>query len=146
MAHLRPHDLIASVTPVTPPTTTGAVLGWPRTWLRLEGLAAFIAGVVGYRAAGGDLLWLVPALLLVDVSMVGYLAGPNPGAILYNVAHNWLTAAVVLALGLQTGVAALALAGWVLLAHVGADRLAGYGLKYATSFQDTHLGRIGRRS
>ena len=130
---------------VVAPPTTGAVAGWPRTWLRLEGLAAFIAGVVGYRAAGGDLLWLVPALLLVDVSMVGYLAGPHPGAILYNVGHNWLTAAVVLALGLQTGVAALALAGWVLLAHVGADRLAGYGLKYATSFQDTHLGRIGRR-
>jgi hypothetical protein len=25
------------------------------------------------------------------------------------------------------------------------DRLAGYGLKFPTSFHDTHLGRIGRR-
>ncbi|HET8568702.1 MAG TPA: DUF4260 family protein [Candidatus Limnocylindria bacterium] len=24
------------------------------------------------------------------------------------------------------------------------DRLFGYGLKYPTSFSDTHLGRIGR--
>jgi hypothetical protein len=26
-------------------------------------------------------------------------------------------------------------------AHVGFDRLLGYGLKYGTSFGDTHLGR-----
>lgn len=25
------------------------------------------------------------------------------------------------------------------------DRALGYGLKYPTSFQDTHLGRIGKR-
>jgi hypothetical protein len=30
------------------------------------------------------------------------------------------------------------------LAHIGADRGLGYGLKYATAFGDTHLGYIGR--
>jgi hypothetical protein len=40
---------------------------------------------------------------------------------------------------------ALGLAGAVLIAHTGGDRILGYGLKYPTSFQDTHLGRIGRR-
>jgi hypothetical protein len=30
------------------------------------------------------------------------------------------------------------------LAHVGVDRALGYGLKYASAFGDTHLGRIGR--
>ena len=127
------------------PRTTGAVVEWPRIWLRLEGLAAFVAGVAGYRWAGGDLLWLVPALLLVDVSMVGYLVGPHPGAITYNVAHNWFTALVVLGLGLIAALPALQLAGCVLVAHVGIDRLAGYGLKYAPGFGDTHLGWIGRR-
>ena len=129
----------------TAPPPTGAVAGWPRIWLRLEGLAALVAGVVGYRAAGGDLIWLVPLLLLVDVSMVGYLAGPKAGAIVYNVAHNWFTALAVLGLGLFLSIAPLVLAGWVLVAHVGGDRLAGYGLKYPTAFGDTHLGRIGRR-
>jgi hypothetical protein len=38
------------------------------------------------------------------------------------------------------------LAGAILIAHVGMDRALGYGLKFPTSFQDTHLGRIGRRS
>jgi hypothetical protein len=32
---------------------------------------------------------------------------------------------------------------WV--AHIGFDRAFGYGLKYATSFGDTHLGKVGRR-
>jgi hypothetical protein len=128
----------------TGPRPTGAVVEWPRTWLRLEGLAAFVAGVLGYRAAGGDVLWLIPALLLVDLSMAGYLAGPHPGAIVYNLAHNWFTALVVLGIGLLAAVPVVELAGWILIAHVGMDRLAGYGLKYAPAFGDTHLGWIGR--
>jgi Domain of unknown function (DUF4260) len=32
--------------------------------------------------------------------------------------------------------------GLIWLAHIGADRLLGYGLKYPTSFKDTHLQRI----
>ena len=29
---------------------------------------------------------------------------------------------------------------WV--AHIGFDRLLGYGLKYPTAFKDTHIGRL----
>jgi hypothetical protein len=29
-------------------------------------------------------------------------------------------------------------------AHIGFDRMLGYGLKYSSAFGDTHLGRIGR--
>jgi hypothetical protein len=32
---------------------------------------------------------------------------------------------------------------WV--AHIGADRFLGYGLKYADAPQQTHLGRIGKQ-
>ncbi len=31
------------------------------------------------------------------------------------------------------------------LVHISVDRALGYGLKLPGSFQDTHLGRIGRR-
>ncbi len=126
------------------PRTTGAVVEWPRIWLRLEGLAALVAGGWGYLHWGGQPLALVPLLLVVDVSMAGYLVGPHPGAILYNVAHNWFTALVVLGVGLYADVPAVVLAGWILVAHVGMDRLVGYGLKYAPAFGDTHLGWIGR--
>ena len=34
--------------------------------------------------------------------------------------------------------------GLVWLAHIGADRLLGYGLKYGDNFQHTHLGQLGQ--
>lgn len=122
----------------------GAVTGAPRFWLQLEGIAALAAGVAVYLGSGGQLLWLVPLLLAVDVSMVGYLAGPGPGAIVYNLAHNWATGLLVLGAGSALAMPPLVLVGAILVAHVGMDRFAGYGLKYPTAFRDTHLGRIGR--
>ena len=58
------------------PTMDGQV----RAWLRLEGLAALVAGVIIYVRLGADLIWLVPALLAVDISAAGYLRGPRAGA------------------------------------------------------------------
>ena len=52
----------------------------------------------------------------------------------------------MLGVGWFLQIPALTMAGAVLVAHTGGDRLLGYGLKYPTSFQDTHLGRIGRRA
>lgn len=123
---------------VSPPST--------RAWLRLEGAAALVAGVALYLALGGVWLALLPLLLLPDVSMVGYLRGPRLGAVLYNLVHNWAIGLAVLGAGAALDSTALLLAGAILVAHVGMDRLAGYGLKLPTSFQDTHLGRIGRRA
>lgn len=116
-----------------------------RSWLRLEGAAALVAGVALYLALGGAWLLLLPVLLLPDVSMVGYLRGPRLGAFTYNVVHNWALGLAVLGIGVVTGSTAVTLAGAILVAHVGMDRAAGYGLKAPTSFQDTHLGRIGKR-
>ena len=48
--------------PGVPGMTNGAV----RTWLRLEGLAAFAAGLALFAASGGNWLFLVPLLLLPD--------------------------------------------------------------------------------
>lgn len=91
-------------------------------------------------------LWLFAVLLFVpDVSIGGYLAGRHVGAIAYNVVHNWATAAAVLLVGYLTHADGILLAGVILLAHTGLDRALGYGLKYPTAFEDTHLGRIGRR-
>jgi hypothetical protein len=127
-------------------TPGGVVTAGPRLWLRIEGLAALAAGAALYLSQGGVALLLVPLLLLVDVSMAGYLAGPRPGAFLYNLAHNWALALAVLGAGALLPSAPLVLAGAVLAGHVGMDRFAGYGLKYPTAFADTHLGRIGRAS
>ncbi len=71
--------------------------------------------------------------------------GTHLGAITYNLAHNWATAGLILGVGLLFQIPALILAGVLLVAHTGMDRALGYGLKYPTAFQDTHLGQIGRR-
>ena len=134
--------------PTTNATTAGARTTdgstWIRPWLRAEGAAVLAAGFVGFLALGLP-WWLFAALLILpDLSMVGYLAGPRIGAITYNVAHDLATGAIVAGVGLAVGSIPLAAIGAVLVAHSGMDRLAGYGLKFPTSFHDTHLGRIGR--
>jgi Domain of unknown function (DUF4260) len=112
--------------------------------LRAEAFAIFLVGVVLYAQLGGNWLWLLPLLLVPDLSAVGYLAGPGVGAITYNLAHNLVVSIALLAVGWFAAIAPLALAGAVLLAHVGMDRTLGFGLKLPTDFKDTHLVRIGR--
>jgi uncharacterized protein DUF4260 len=128
------------ITSTAPGMTQGAV----RSWLRLEGLAAFIAGLALYGSLGGNWLLVVPLLLLPDASVAGYLANPRVGAAIYNVVHNWALGIVVLGLGFALALPAVQIVGASLIAHVGMDRAAGYGLKLPTAFGDTHLGRIGR--
>jgi uncharacterized protein DUF4260 len=140
-----PHNAGVSESVLSGPTGPPGVIGQPRLWLRAEGAAAAVVGVTAWGALnGGDVLWLIVWVLAVDISMVGYLAGPRLGALSYNVAHNWATALAVLLGGFVTTTLPLELMGVALVAHVGVDRALGYGLKYPTSFQDTHLGRIGR--
>ena len=69
--------------------------------------------------------WILFALLLVpDLSMLGYVAG------------GWVGAAFGLLWGSPVVVALI----W--FAHKEMDRMLGYGLKYQTGFEDTHLGRL----
>jgi Domain of unknown function (DUF4260) len=79
-----------------------------------------------------------------DISMIGYLHSPKTGALTYNLVHNWALGLIVLGAGLWLPSFPLAVAGAILIAHVGMDRTLGYGLKLSSSFQDTHLGRIGK--
>ncbi len=89
--------------------------------------------------------WWLPALFLVpDLAMLGYLAGPRPGAYCYNVVHHKLLALALGGAGWVLGQPLLLLAGVVLLFHISLDRLLGYGLKYPSGFAATHLGRVGR--
>jgi hypothetical protein len=131
---------------MTSPRTEAADEVWIRPWLRAEGLATFAAGLAGFLFL--DLPWWAFALLLLvpDVSMIGYLRGPRVGAILYNLAHDLATGAVIAAVGLGIGITPLIAIGAVFVAHSGMDRMMGYGLKLPSSFKDTHLGRIGRRN
>ncbi|HEX7474221.1 MAG TPA: DUF4260 domain-containing protein [Candidatus Limnocylindrales bacterium] len=124
------------------PTDAMASRSGVRTLIQAEGLPIFIAGAVAFGALGGAWPAFVPLLLVPDLSMVGYLRDTRLGALTYNLGHNLVTAGVLLVLGLGIGVGWLAIAGSVALAHVGMDRLLGYGLKYPTTFKDTHIQHV----
>lgn len=115
-------------------------------FLRLEGLALLMAATIAYHALDGS--WWFYALLFFapDVAFLGYLAGPRFGAVCYNLLHSTIgplllaVAAWWLGGGIPQGVMMLVAAIWI--AHVGFDRMLGYGLKFTSGFKDTHLGRL----
>jgi hypothetical protein len=122
----------------------GAVAGAPRAWLRLEGLAVLILAVLLYQRGGHSWLLFAVLFLAPDLSFTGYLAGPRVGAFVYNLAHSYVGPAVAAAVAIGTGRPPVVALLWA--AHIGFDRVLGYGLKYPSGFADTHLGRIGRRA
>jgi hypothetical protein len=81
--------------------------------------------------------------LLPDLSMLGYLVSRHVGAACYNAGHSYLGPAALAALGAALNVHVLLCFACIWAAHVGFDRLLGYGLKYGTRFGDTHLGLRG---
>lgn len=139
MTVLAQPELTAEILSVTP----GAVTGHPRTILRSEGAVLLTAGLVAF-AATDEPWWLVPALLfLPDLFMAGYARSSRLGARLYNLAHSYPLPAFVGGLALWQGSVLLEAAALLWFAHIGMDRLLGYGLKHDDSFTHTHLGTIG---
>jgi hypothetical protein len=121
------------------------VSGTPRLLLRGEGLLVLIAAVVGYHAIGASWTLFAVTLLLPDLGLVGYLAGPRVGAIAYNAMHIYLGPAALAALaylGITPGAWPICL---VWMAHIGMDRVLGLGLKFSSAFRNTHLGVVGHQ-
>lgn len=121
-------------------------LSGPKLWLHLEGVAV-LAGAVTVYAQLGFSWWLFAALILApDLAMLGYLINPRSGAFLYNLLHNYLV--VLACLGIAFVTSSVTLSGWlwaiglIWLAHVGMDRMFGYGLKYGDGFKHTHLNEV----
>lgn len=123
-------------------STGSLVFSLPRLLLHAEGFAALVVSIALYAHLGAN-GWVFALLLLApDASMIGYLVNVRLGSLTYNAAHTYT-------LPLALGTISL-LAGWgtgvqlalIWTAHIGMDRAIGYGLKYPTSFQDTHFSRL----
>ncbi|WP_421850193.1 DUF4260 domain-containing protein [Novosphingobium sp.] len=125
------------------PAGLGAARGMVAGLLRLEGAVALALATIAFHRMGGSWWQFAYLFLLPDLSMLGYLANRRLGAWLYNAGHTYGLPALL-------ALATLALANLHLLpiaaiwaAHIGFDRLMGYGLKYETAFGATHLGWRG---
>ncbi|MCA3627374.1 MAG: DUF4260 domain-containing protein [Methylobacterium sp.] len=111
--------------------------------LRLEAFAVLVAALVAFVSIGGN--WYVFAALFLapDLAILVYFVSSRMGAMAYNIAHSY-------AVALPFGLMAFGM-GWSLgieiavvwTGHIAFDRAAGYGLKYASGFKHTHLGRLG---
>lgn len=114
----------------------------PRLLLRLEGLALAAGSLAVYVHLDFSLLALIGLLIAVDLSLLGYLAGPRIGATTYNLAHTVVVPIALGAAGILADAPTLTQVALAWLAHIGVDRALGLGLKYPGDFRDTHLQRV----
>ena len=119
------------------------VMGGPRRWLRLEGLGLLAICTVLFAQSQAS-WWLFAGLfLLLDLSFAAYLLNRRAGTIAYNLAHTEV-GPILLGLFALTGFPDALPIALVWGAHIGWDRMLGYGLKYDSDFDHTHLGLIGK--
>jgi hypothetical protein len=101
-----------------------------------------IAACILYRQSQGGWLWFALLFLVPDISMLGYFAGKKLGSALYNSVHTYTAPLLAFSILWFSGGTSHLWIVLIWLAHVGFDRMLGYGLKYETAFKDTHLQRV----
>lgn len=127
-------------------SSNGHAAGGVRALLRVEATLVLGVSLWLYGQSGGSWWLFAAGFFLPDLSLLAYLRGPREGAIAYNIAHAYVGAAILAALSVATGNEGAEAAALIWFAHIGFDRMLGYGLKYAQGFSFTHLGIIGRQT
>jgi hypothetical protein len=135
--------LTLPATTATATATTVIPRGAPSLLLRLEGAIVLAGAIAAFAHQGGGWGMFAALFLVPDLSLLGYLAGPRIGAAVYNAGHSHAMPATLAAVAWLVGSPALLLGATIWVAHIGFDRMLGYGLKYTSGFRDTHLGRVG---
>jgi hypothetical protein len=120
----------------------GFVKSWPKALLQLEGACIFGTTIWAYSRLGQSWWTFAGLLLLPDLGMAGYIANTSAGAVLYNSVHTETPPILLLCTALARSNNALAGVALSWLAHIGMDRMLGFGLKYGTGFGHTHLGNL----
>ncbi len=122
----------------------GAAEGWVKSVLRIEGVAVLLLCLYLYQIFGFS--WLLFAMLFFCpvLAFFAYLINSKTGAIAYNIAHSYISPILMCFAYFISDIEVLKLVGVVWLAHIGFDRMLGYGLKYSKGFSYTHLGVVGK--
>lgn len=113
--------------------------------LKLEELGLLLLfTMVYFRFFPGHLGLYAGLFFVPDVSFALYLVSPAAGAAAYNVLHHKGVIASLILAGLVMQNDMMIMVGLIFMSHSSFDRVFGYGLKYADSFDHTHLGWIGK--
>lgn len=102
----------------------------------------FVAAIAVYFILGLPLWAFLVFLLAPDLSAVGYLFGTRNGSIVYNLAHTIVWPVMLGVIGWWLGWSWAAPVSLIWLAHIGMDRMVGYGLKYPDAFKHTHMNQV----
>jgi hypothetical protein len=111
--------------------------------IRLENLCVFGICLLIYFLY--DLSWkeFLIYFFVPDAFLCGYLINKRIGAITYNFSHNYIFPLLISCITIYTGNDKLLSLSLILCAHIGFDRMLGFGLKYPKKeFFDTHLQRL----
>jgi hypothetical protein len=114
----------------------------PEILLRIEGAFDLALSLIFFRAIQGNWLLFILLLLVPDLAMLGYLRTARLGTVCYNLAHTLAGPFLIVAYAYLTKSLWLLPYALIWTAHIGLDRMLGFGLKYPTRFGDTHLGRM----
>ena len=117
-----------------------AATGLVAVLLRAEACVELALAVATYRYLGGSWMMFAGLFLAPDLAMAGYSVDRRIGAQFYNMAHTYLAPALLAVAGLMLGAPLLTSLAMIWAAHIGFDRLIGFGLKYPVAFGATHLG------
>jgi hypothetical protein len=117
----------------------------PVWFQRAESAAVAAVVVVGFVHHRFDWWWLLVLFLVWDISMIGYTVSAAVGAWTYNAAHSYIGPSLLIIYGLVADGRWAEFVGLAWAFHIAVDRLLGYGLKFTTAFNHTHLGVIGRQ-
>lgn len=112
--------------------------------LKLEEIMLFALSIFLFTKLDYAWWWYPVLLFTPDISMLGYLGGTRLGAIIYDIVHLRALSIGIYILGAILANPPLQLAGLILFGHSSLDRVLGFGLKYFDSFQNTHLGVMGK--
>lgn len=102
----------------------------------------FALGIFAFNQLDFAWWWFLILILTPDIGMVGYLINTKIGALSYNIFHHKGVAILIYFTGIYLANEMLQLAGIILVTHAALDRIFGYGLKYSSSFNDSHLGPL----
>jgi len=113
-----------------------------KKWVHLEGLIIFMSMIYIYYAYDYNWWIFILFLLTPDIAMFAYIINNRIGAIIYNLVHTYTISIPFLLFGIMMNNNLIIMVGIIWSAHIGIDRLFGYGLKYTTAFQHTHLQKL----
>src|SRR5699024_1479873 len=80
--------------------------------------------------------------LISEIFALYYLINKITGTILYNFFHTYVLPLILLIISILIASHIMIMIGLIWTAHIGMDRIFGYGLKYEESFHSTHFNRI----